>query len=148
MTRPKPEAGDVFEHAYPFVRSTYTERDEEGATAVPCWKPGTRTEPGDTTYTFGDLSCRDTKHVADAIGAQIITVVGRFKPGRFPERIFFTRKWRDPDGKEFGKGGCRIATIGKFRSLTNGYRHPYEMARALSEAAAPSRPAGVEAGAC
>jgi hypothetical protein len=121
--RSTPETGDVFEHRYPFVRDTYVEpyADEDGIASreIPCWKPGVRHENTPTG---------DTEAFADGVGWQIITVVGRFKPGRFPERVFFTRKWRDPDGREFGKGGCRVVTMQVFRSLTSGYRHEYLMA--------------------
>jgi hypothetical protein len=120
MKRELPVADDVFEFAYPFVRDTYTEHhaDEDGyvEAKVPTWKPGVRMEmiPPD-----------DCQGVADGVGAQILTVVDVFKPGKFPTRVFFTRKWRDPDGKEFGKGGCRVLGICGWRNLLNGYRHEY-----------------------
>lgn len=109
-----PQPGEIFEHAYPFVHSTYTEMDEDGCAEVPCWKPGVRFE---NTY-HGD-----TDSIADGTGKQIITVVDSFKPGRFPTRVFYTRRWVNPDGKEFGKGLLRIAAIQSFRTLVRGYRH-------------------------
>lgn len=55
-----------------------------------------------------------------------LDVVATFKPGRFPERVFYTRRWVDPDGREFGKTGrLLIATAGQFRRLLKGYRHPF-----------------------
>lgn len=121
-TTPKsilPEAGDVFEHQYPFVREDYSYCDEDGTASIPSWKPGVRFEhipPGG-----------DTETLADGLGAQILTVIGTYKPGRFPLRVFFTRQWHDPDGKLFGKGACKATTINAWRSLVAGYRHQYEL---------------------
>lgn len=113
-----PEPNSVFDFPYPFVRDTFQEMDADGTAEIPTWKPGVRCEydrhENDRTF-------------ADGMGAQIVAVVGTFKPGRFPLRVFYTRKWRDPDGKEFGKGACRIASIAAFRSIIGGFRHKFEM---------------------
>ena len=110
--------GQVFTFQYPFVRSTFTEFDEEGSSEHPCWKPGVRHEM--VPPEGGDLT------IADARGHQQVTVVGTFKPGKFPERVFYTRKWIDPDGRIFGKNALRITTIQGFRSLRRGFRHDFE----------------------
>jgi hypothetical protein len=113
--------------AHPFVRDTFTvnEGDGDGWTSYerPCWKPGCRTEmiPPD-----------DCEAVADAMGSQILTIVDIHKPGRFPERVFYTRRWRDPDGKEFGKGGLRIKTTQAFRWLARGYRYEFRLETIMS----------------
>jgi hypothetical protein len=116
------EDAEVFEVVYPFVRDTFTthEADSEGAfgAEIPTWKPGTRNE-----MVYPD----DCESVADALGAQILTVVSRHKPGRFPARVFYTRQWRDPDGRVFGKGGCRVATAEKFKRLSTRYGHPFKL---------------------
>lgn len=119
LTHPIPTPGAFFEARYPFVREAVSLFDGEGMAEVASWKPGTRAVlvPPD-----------DAEMVADAEGAIILTVVGVFKPGRFPTRVFFTRRWRDPDGKEFGKGSCRMATVAKFYELSRGFRHAYVMA--------------------
>lgn len=120
-----PEAGDVFEVPYPFVRDEYTqaEYDPDGAHLAkpsPTWKPGIRHEL--RGYEGGyDIA------LADGQGAQLLTVVSRHKPGKYPERVFYTRKWRDPDGKEFGKPELRITSMVAWRAKISGYRHPYEL---------------------
>lgn len=107
-------AGAVFQHAYPFVRDTYDEMNEDGWATVKTWKPGVRME---------NIGPEDVGGIADGIGAQRLTVIDTFKPGRFPKRVFFTRIWIDPNGKEFGNGKLRIATLQSFRVLAKGYRH-------------------------
>lgn len=113
------EIGSVFEVPHPFVREQYDDYPEEG-NPVPQtrWKPGTRQiDPGD-----GRLW-----HEADAPGKQILTVVGVYEPQGFKPRVFYTRRWRDPDGNEFGKKGCRVLALSAFRVLTHGYRYNVEL---------------------
>lgn len=121
-----PEAGEVFEFPYPFVHDTYTEYDEDGCAELPCWKPGVR---------FENTHDGDTDTIADGGGKQSLTVIGAYKPGRYPARVFFVRKWTDPRGLVFGKGALRVTTINAFRSLVKGYRHPVE----LRESPLPNR---------
>lgn len=66
--------------------------------------------------------------MADGVGAQILTVVGKYRPGKFPERIFYTRRWRDPDAHEFGKGKLHTRTVGSFTALVRGYGYPFRLA--------------------
>lgn len=110
--------GAVIEVAHPFIRDTYTEWDSDGPCEMKTWRPGTRGEP---------CGPEDFEMVAEGIGTQIITVVSTHKPGRFPERVFFTRKWRDPNGREFGKGKLHITVAQAFRRLIKGYRHEYRV---------------------
>lgn len=115
-------AGDVFEVVYPFVRDVFDDYEDDWRTGeshskkVPTWKPGTIAE-----------SCgpEDFEDVCHARGAMLLTVVSIHKPGRFPTRVFYTRQWRSPDGKTFGKGGLRMTTSAAFRRLCSGYRVPY-----------------------
>lgn len=113
--------GDVFEVSYPFIRDVYSEMDEDGTSESPTWRPGVRFEDRG----HGEYS--DTVTLADAIGHQSLTVVGVYRPGKFPLRVFYTRKWRDPSGKVFGKGTCRVTSIQAFRSIIGGYRHQFEL---------------------
>lgn len=113
-----PVAGAYFEGRYPFVRSSFTAYDDGGPYEQPCWKPGTRAE-----YYCPD----DTEMVADAEGAIILTVVSVHKPGKYPTRVFFTRRWRDPQRREFGKGSLRCATVAQFYKLARGYRHEFRV---------------------
>jgi hypothetical protein len=104
---------------YPFFQTVYTGHDENGGYEAPCWRPGTQ---GDHD-SFGGWV-----HSADGMGEMILEVVGRFKPaGPYPERTFFVRRWRDPNGNEFGKTKLRITTSQAFMRLTKGYRHEYEL---------------------
>lgn len=112
-------AGAVIEVGHPFIRAPYTAFDGEENYESIGWRPGTRSE-----MVYPD----DAMSVADAIGTQILSVISIHKPGRFPMRVFYTRKWRDPDGHEFGKDHCRVTTMQAFRTIINGYRHPFELA--------------------
>ena len=112
---------EVYEFAYPFVRDTFFDRadfDDYGKRCEgnQCWKPGVRQE---------QCAAGDFHLVADGVGSQIVTVVSRHKPGRWPARVFFTRRWRDPDGKEFGKIALHVTTAGSFTRLRKGYRHRF-----------------------
>ena len=112
-------SGQEFEVEYPFVRDTFTEWDEDGSHDVPCWRPGTRDE-----FVAPD----DCEAVADGIGAQFLHVVSTHKPGqRWPERVFYTRKWRDPDGKVFGKNKLHIVTKGAFNRRCRGFFYRYRL---------------------
>lgn len=119
-TKPTPiNPGDVFRVRYPFVKTKVSLYNEEGGYEIDSWKPGVEFD------TTGEYGARE--YYAEADGEMILTVVGTHKPGKYPERAFFTRKWVDPDGKEFGKDKLRITTTTAFRSLTEGYRHHYEL---------------------
>lgn len=99
-------AGETYSAWWAFKRTTYTRFDEEGGSEVETWAPGWEYEA------FGP---EDSVPVWQGQGAQLRTVVAVYKPGRFPERVFYTRRWRDPDGKEFGRDGLRITTAEAFR---------------------------------
>lgn len=114
-------AGMVFRARFPFIRDTVTIYDADGPAEIKTWRPGVRMEQ---VYIPPD-DC-DTESHADGEGEMILTVVSVHKPGHFPTRVFFTRRWRSPDGKEFGKSACRCWTAEKFRRLAKGYAHPYK----------------------
>lgn len=101
---------------YPFVRDTYL--DLSDGTERPCWRPGVEWRPvgPDSSDAF-----------ADGMGTISLTEVGRYKPPGFPERVFYTRKFTDPDGKVFGKNKLHIASAVKFKRLCNGYAHEFEI---------------------
>ena len=98
---------------YPFIRMTWTAPGEDGWEDIASWKPGVDYET--------DRHHRD-RAACDGWGQIILTEVATFKPGRYPERIFYTRRWRAPDGKEFGKPELRVATVKKFKRLCDGWR--------------------------
>lgn len=112
--------GAVIEVGHPFIREVYSKHDGEGGNCEAIgWRPGTRGE---------QVSQDDFDMVADAVGTQILTVVSVHKPGKFPARVFYTRRWRDPDGVEFGKTHLRVTVMQSFRTIVRGYRHDYRMA--------------------
>ena len=119
------EPDEMFGADYPFVREVVGLWDGEGYSRTVSWKPGVR---------WVQTSIDDSDAVADGIGKIILIVVSVHKPGRFPARIFFERQWINPDGKPFGKGGCRVTTVAAFKRLTRGYRHPYRLATAEERA--------------
>lgn len=110
---------EIVEVRYPFVKEEFYGQENGEPFTKMSWRPGTRAE-----FVAPD----DTEDFADGIGLQILTVISRHKPGKFPERIFFTRKWRDPDGHEFGKGKLHIMTAQAFKRRCNGFMHEYKMA--------------------
>lgn len=111
-----PKAGDVFTVIYPFIHDTVSLFDGEDYADMPTWKPGVK---------FEWIGPEDTGAMADAEGKMILVVEDVLKPGRFPWRVFFTRKYVNPDGKEFGKSRLHIVTLEKFRRIASGYRYPY-----------------------
>jgi hypothetical protein len=131
--KPKPTdlaEGMTFRAPYPFVRDKVTLMDEDGYSEVATWKPGVRFEERFIPPDDMDADC-----LADGVGEIILTIVSLHKPGRFPMRVFFTRRWRSPAGREFGKGACRIATAEKFRRLARGYAHEFAVRDSAAKAA-------------
>lgn len=114
-------AGQVIEVAnYPFVRDVFNGEDLDGYFQDECWRPGVVFDNEDAEW--------QQSAVADGVGAMILTVVSTHKPGNFPERVFFTRKWRDPDGKVYGRNKLFVRSEAVFTQLIRGYRHPFGVA--------------------
>lgn len=112
------KTGDIFEITYPFIKVKFTSYDEEGSTTVDSWQPGVRHEQFDED---------DFAAFADKEGLMILEIISIHKPGKYPERIFYTRKWKDPNGNLFGKNGLKICAIQKFNRLIRGYYYNYEI---------------------
>lgn len=105
---------------YPFTRSTYTSYEENGPIDEKSWRPGCYMVP------YGP---EEVEYVADAIGQIVLTFIAKFKPGKYPERVFYIREWISPDGKRFGKKKLRITTKQAFRAMwERPYRLEYRMA--------------------
>ena len=117
LAKPKPfEAGQVFTVAYPFVRGMTLDMDVDGSREVPTWNPGVEWREG----------VEDDWAIADGVGEMILEVVSVHRPPGWPTRVFYTRKWRDPEGgRPFGRRRLRVTTTGHFRTLIRGYRHPF-----------------------
>lgn len=117
------EVGKTYSVRYPFVRDEFElPPDDPEATQmakVKGWRPGVEFDSEAAYY-------GDTGAAADGDGEMLLTVVSTHKPGKFPERVFYTRQWKDPDGRVFGKCALRMTTTGNFRKLLRGYRHEYE----------------------
>lgn len=98
---------------YPFVRCKAQVLGDEGIEDVDGWRPGTlHNEHGP---------------LAEGLGVMHVRVVGVFKPGKYPARIFYERAWTDPDGKRFGARKLQIATSAAFTRLLRGYRHNFSL---------------------
>lgn len=92
--------------------------EEDGPYEFESWRPGTR---GEAVYPD------DCEEVADGEGEMILTVIDVFKPGKYPERVFYTRKWKDPDGKIFGKNLLKITVVSAFKRRISGYFYDYRL---------------------
>lgn len=112
--------GVTYEAWHPFKREEYQPipDDPEGGYPAKCatWVPGWRYE---------DCGPEDVEEVWDGEGEQLRTVVSTHRPGpRYPERVFYTRQWRAPDGRVFGRGGLRCVIAPTFRAWLRGERWP------------------------
>lgn len=115
--------GAVIEVAHPFIREAITLWDEDGGTEVMSWRPGIRSEA-----VGGAPDDPIVENIADGIGSQTLTVVDVHRPGRFPTRVYYTRKWTDPSGKTFGKGKLHITVKSAFKRIIRGFRVEYQLA--------------------
>lgn len=109
----------TFEVPYPFVQESVCLRflDELGSSCgdVVTWRPGARAEQVDEG---------ESAWVSDGWGHMILTVVSTHKPGgRYHERVFYVRQWKDPDGLVFGKDHLRVTTMQAFKRLLKGHRY-------------------------
>lgn len=79
-----------------------------------------------------------TVHICDGWGAELRSVVSVHKPGRYPERVFYVRQWRDPNGRVFGKARLRVLASRDFRAWARGdrYRRAFSGMRVNSSEAA------------
>ena len=107
--------GEVFTVRYPFVRCVYSYYSEDGEGEAISWRPGVFAQGEDPW-------CGSEKAMADGQGFMVLSVVSTHKPGKYPERVFYTRKFINPDGVEFGKSALRIAVRSKFDRIASGYR--------------------------
>lgn len=113
------EPGAVFTARYPFTRTEVELWDADGPSTVPAWRPGARAQ----VYTGPDSA----DPACHAEGLAEYRVISRHKPGRFPERVFYTRVFITPDGFRFNgpkSRALRWATAARFRRMISG--HPFE----------------------
>ncbi len=120
------ETGQTIKIPYPFCHATYRKYDSYDGTGVETdtWRPGVDF----VDSCFGPEGPESQDAIADALGFMLVTIIDIHKPGTYPERVFYVRKWENPDGKVFGKTGLRITTTQAFLRLLKGYRHEFEIA--------------------
>lgn len=107
------EVGKSYPVDCPFVRDVFVEWDEDGESKTLSWKPG---------IVWEQCGPEDVHPVAHGFGKVIYTIVDVHKlPHPYPARVFFTRKWQDPDGRVFGRTKLHIMTTGTFKSRLRGY---------------------------
>ena len=114
----KLEIGSEYRVKFPFTKGVYSGYDEDGPFEEKTWQPGCRGE---------NVPPDDAELVADGEGEMILTIIDIHKPGKYPERVFYTRMWRDPEGKEFGKGNLNITTSQAFKRRATSYGYPYRV---------------------
>ncbi len=110
---------DPIEIVYPFTRTTYSPMGPDGVEREESWRPG--------TYYAATDNMGGGASFADGLGLMRVHEVSRHKPGRYPERVFYTREFIDPDGKVFGKRKLRMTTASAFASMCAGFRHPFSV---------------------
>lgn len=82
------------------------------------WLPGCMKDTDD----YGDIA-----YAADDWGHMLINEIQRVSIPGYEDRIFYTRKWRDPLGNEFGKRDLRCKGARAFKKMLEGWRHPFYM---------------------
>ena len=117
------EAGEIFSHPYPFFRCKtvdYSKLDIPNQPKTESWRPGTYWKQDAN----GEADC-----LADGVGERIFEIVSIHKPGKYPTRVFYLQRWKDPDGKEFERkrNPLRITSVGNFRVMLKGYRYSYDV---------------------
>jgi hypothetical protein len=107
--------GKTFEVECPFVHSVYTEFDEDGSHTTLTWKPGIE------WVMVGPEGEADARaHGMGLVRYHVVSVHELPRP--FPARVFFTRRWVAPDGREFGRNKLFIMTVEAFRRRLAGYK--------------------------
>lgn len=113
---PKADA-TTHEIPYPFVRGTYSGYDEceDGISTIvrETWNPGAHEGCDDWGRLFA---------TADAMGAMLLTEVAHFASERGRPMVVVRIKWREPEGRVFGKGQLKILSRDKFQRTLRGYR--------------------------
>ncbi|MGI9298599.1 MAG: hypothetical protein ACR2QC_11990 [Gammaproteobacteria bacterium] len=115
------EVKEPIEVEYPFVYEEVTMIDEEGDYKIMSWRPGVLKEEQREDAGHGHFFPIKLCH---GMGKMIITQIATAQlPGRYWNRVFYLRQWRDPDGKVFGRKTLRMTTDRVFKDLCSGYRH-------------------------
>lgn len=113
-------SGQVFEILAPFTFDMVDVIDWECEipmpTTVPSWQPG-------FTHEFGYGG--ESEMVCHGFGHVIYTVIDfHALPKPYPARVFYTRKFRDPEGREFGKTKLNTRSAAAFTRLVSQHVWP------------------------
>lgn len=109
---------EIYQVKYPFI---LVDADYDQSQKI--WRPGTRF----WTEMYSDYE-GETFNECDSEGLMILTVIGKFKPEGYQERIFYKRHWQYPDGEIKGlQSTLNICTAKVFEKLKKGYRFEYEI---------------------
>ena len=113
---------------YPFIKAPVTLMDDEGPFTMMSWRPGT-IDPPVGTRLYPEHSA-DHFRMAHGEGHMLLRMIKEVElPSPYKTRVFYVRRWRDPDGKEFGKTTLRVCTFRVWASMRTGYRFPYQLYR-------------------
>lgn len=105
--------GDIFTVECPFILDKYTEMTEEGYCTFLSYRPGVKWE---------FLEPDSSEPVCHGVGTVTYKVVSYHKlPHPYPDRVFFTRKFKSPDGREFGKNRLLVLTKEAFSRRAKAY---------------------------
>jgi hypothetical protein len=127
MLSPPPQEAEA---PYPFLRAQHERQvspdgEDDGGWPAPeivaCWRPGVRTEYEND----GGGAILDVHRDADGTGAILLTKFAEFRNVQDKEMVTYKRRWRDPDGRVFGKGDYRTCSREKFERMAQGYAFDY-----------------------
>lgn len=105
--------GEIFADAQ-FVRTHPFTLDTSGAFK---WRPGAwESEPRHND---------DPMPACHGLGFVYFKVVSVHKPGRYPTRVFYTRRFVTPDDEALPESGCLCVTMEKFKRLRKDFYVPY-----------------------
>jgi hypothetical protein len=136
----------IHETPFPFFREPFVPPPKSGLARYADYPDGSRWRIGcerieeDFVATLerhrrGDHSDGDT-YLADGVGVQIVDVISVVSPGRrYADRVFYVRRWRDPDGIEFGAAILRFGTVTRIENMIRGFRKPYTVTAPIGTAA-------------
>ena len=110
--------GQIIKVEFPFYVGKHVKHDFDGIYEDEVWIPGCKDSL---------LPPDDFELIAEGMGKMILEIVDIHKPGKYPERVFYTRRWVDPEGNEFGARKLHITTTPTFKRRAASYYHPYRI---------------------
>lgn len=130
MKTKRPGPGAMIEIGYPFVLIEREGKENPNPESDQWkWRPGVRSVP-----VYPDSS----DDFADGMGTLVVTIVSTHTPPGWPERVFFTKTWRTPEGFEFGRRKLHTLPRPAFTTLCRGFRHRFELTDDAIRIASPA----------